>query len=183
MNMIHITCIINEIIKFDYYDKFIGSICHYYDQSKDLILRAYAGLNHFDLFFMSFHWHRLAKQKNPSSHTQISQQNTKTLIYPTTIKTLRIGKNGEREDLTMIHVIDKLCPKICHVHPIAPTKLTNETPLATYTQCASRGLEIINHFLPSYPLHPIELWLRNLVTIRILSDHHHPPNHILLLLL
>jgi hypothetical protein len=99
----------------------------------------------------------LAKQKDPSSQTQISQQNTKTLIYPITVKTLRIGKNGGREYLTMIHAINKLCPKICHVHPIAPNRLMNETSLATYTQCAYRGPKIINRFLPSYPFHPIKL--------------------------
>jgi hypothetical protein len=79
------------------------------------------------------------------------------MIYLATIKTLRIGKNGGREFLTMIHIVDKLCPKICHLHPIAPTRLSNETPLATYTQCAYGGPKIINCSLPSYPLHPIEL--------------------------
>jgi hypothetical protein len=58
---------------------------------------------------------------------------------PSNHKDLENWKNGGTEDLTMIHIVDKLCPKICHVHPIAPTKLTNETPLITYTQCASRG--------------------------------------------
>jgi hypothetical protein len=72
-------------------------------------------------------------------------------------KTLRIGINGGREDLTMIHVVDKLCPKICHVHPIAPTRLIDETPPTTNTQCASKGLEIIKCSLPSYPLNPIGL--------------------------
>jgi hypothetical protein len=99
----------------------------------------------------------LAKQKDPSSHIQISLQNTKTQVYSTTKKTLRIGENGIRKDLTMIHVIDKLCLEICHVHPIAPTRLTDETPPATNTQCASEGLEIIKCSFPSYPLNPIGL--------------------------
>jgi hypothetical protein len=43
MNMIHITYLINKVIKFDNYDKFIGSTCHYFDQIRDLILKTYGG--------------------------------------------------------------------------------------------------------------------------------------------
>jgi hypothetical protein len=57
---------------------------------------------------MSFHWQCLANQKDPSSQTPITQQNTKTLICPMAREVLRSVKNVARKDLTVICGVDRL---------------------------------------------------------------------------
>ncbi len=95
---------------------------------------------------------------------------------------LRSVENVARKDLTVIRGVDRL-PKNLTCTNHCPTRPTDETPPKTNTQCAFEGPKIIKHSLPLSPLKPIEICLPNLVAIKICSDHHHAPNHKLLILL
>jgi hypothetical protein len=117
----------------------------------------------------------LAKQKDPSPYTPITQQNVKTLKCPIVRKTLRIGKNGVKEDLMVFPSVNKLFPKDCQMKPITFTTLTEEKPPITYTHYVSRGLEKLNVIFLHTNLIPQNFVLPNLVTLKTISDHHHPP--------
>jgi hypothetical protein len=65
----------------------------------------------------------------------------KTLKCLAIRKTLKIGKNGVKEDLMVSLDVDKLSLKICQMQPITPSVLTNQKPLGTDIQCVFGGLE------------------------------------------
>jgi hypothetical protein len=79
------------------------------------------------------HLHRL------SSPNRIAQ----TLKCLTIKKTLKIGKNGVKEDLMVSLDVDKLSQKICQMQPINLIVLIDKKPLGTYIQCVSEGPENI----------------------------------------
>jgi hypothetical protein len=91
-------------------------------------------------------------------------------------KTLRIGKNGVREDLMVSLDVNKLFPKICQMQPTTPIVLTYEKPpLGTNTQCVSKGLEKLGALFPHMHLIPQNFVLPNLINLKTPNDHHHPP--------
>jgi hypothetical protein len=76
------------------------------------------------------------------------------LKCPTTKKTLKIGKNGGKEDQIVSHVVDELSPNICQMQPITPTLFIDETIPRIDTQCAFEDPKIFKCSFPSYPLNP-----------------------------
>ncbi len=102
---------------------------------------------------------------------------------PNSQKDFEIGENGVREDLMVSPDVDNLFPKIWQMQSITPIVFTNEKPLGICTQCVSGGPKKSDTLFPQTHTIPHNFVLPNVITLKIPSDHHHPPNHKLLLLL